>query len=43
MPARTNECWDEQDWWLIQKFTCITASVNPESLKLEKAALGGVQ
>ena len=28
---------------LIQKFICITASVNPEALKLEEAATGGVQ
>ena len=29
--------------WVIQKFICITASVNPGTLKLEKATTGGVQ
>ena len=29
--------------WVIQKSICITASVNPEALKLEKATIGGVQ
>ena len=28
---------------LIQKFICITASVNPEIYELEEAAAGGVQ
>ena len=29
--------------WVIQKFICITASVNPGALKLEEATTGGVQ
>ena len=30
-------------FWLIQKFVCITASVNPVALKLEEIATGGIQ
>ena len=30
-------------FWIIQKFVCITATVNPVALKLQETATGGVQ
>ena len=30
-------------FWIIQKFVCITTTVNPVALKLEETATGGVQ
>ena len=44
MPTKTknvDEWWSRS--WLIQKFVCITAYVNPEASKLEEATTGGVQ
>ena len=42
MPTRTKSV-EINKVLLIQKFICITASVNPGALKLEEAATGGVQ
>ena len=49
MPTRTKTLEMKQivtnlDLYLeTQKFICITTSMNPEALKLEEAATGGVQ
>ena len=42
MPTRSKRVrWARS--WVIQKFICITASVNPGTLKLEEATTGSVQ
>ena len=40
MPTRTKSVEMNK---IVTKFICITSSVNPEALKLEEAATGGVQ